>query len=115
MKLTRLILACTLLLLVSVPVFALPPCGDCVNNVCIQGSYYGIVCYYTFGICETRFQQCSVFGREKPVLTDWTVASIEVSRPGQSVEVSRPAQETEVVTASADVDEACTTEPAAGK
>ncbi|HYI11560.1 MAG TPA: hypothetical protein VEK57_21060 [Thermoanaerobaculia bacterium] len=101
MKLTRLILICTLLLLASFPAFALPQCGECVSNECVYSPYSGTPCRYnSAGCCEIYFSNCSSLAPE-PVLADWTVASIEVSRP---------ALDTEIVTTPADVDEVHTTE-----
>jgi hypothetical protein len=81
MKLTRFILVCTLLLLASSPLFALPQCKDCVNNVCTPIPGASIEpCTYVLGVCENYTGNCVIPHRE-PVLADWTIASIEVSRP----------------------------------
>jgi hypothetical protein len=102
MKLTRIVLACTLLLLASFPVFALPQCKECVNNVCmvVPGTFE--YCKYVNGVCTFSTDRCSV-SRAEPVLTDWTVASIEISRP---------ALDSEIVTTSADAAEDCPPVPA---
>ena len=83
MKLTRLILGCTLLLLVSSPLFALPQCGECVNNICEYSQFSHEPCRYnSAGMCETYFKNCTSFAPETPEVTlaaDWTVASVEVT------------------------------------
>lgn len=101
MKLTRLILACTLLLLASSPVFALPQCGECINNVCEYSPWSGEPCRYdSMGNCEVYFSLCSSFAPE-PVLASWTVASVEISRPNL---------ETEIVETPTDAADVCPTE-----
>lgn len=81
MKLTRLILACTLLLLVSFPLFARPQCGECFNNECEYSPTSGQPCRInSSGMCEQYFSLCSSLAPEG-VLADWTVSSIEVSCP----------------------------------
>jgi hypothetical protein len=81
MKLTRLILACTLLLLASTPVFALPECADCESNVCTPGPWSIEPCDYDeLGNCYTYFDRCARLATA-PVLADWAVSSIEIRRP----------------------------------
>ena len=83
MKLTRLILACTLLLIASVPVFALPQCGECDwNNECVSSPWSGVTCTYDAnGNCTIQFRRCSGLAPEATLATDWSIASIEISRP----------------------------------
>ena len=98
----RVILVCTLLLLAAVPSFALPLCAECNEwNECdpVPGSYER--CRYDiYGNCYTDFGRCSVpSAAASTVLTDWSVASIEISRPAlDSVTVTAPAAMTEVPT-----------------
>jgi hypothetical protein len=96
MKLVRLILACTLLLLVSLPVFALPQCGECIENQCVPSSTSGLPCRYDgSGMCEYYIKNCT--SRVEPVLTDWTVASIEISCPAPEAEVATTLAEADAV------------------
>ncbi len=81
MKLTRLILACTLLLLASFPIFALPVCGACENNECAFGPYNATWCQYDSDTCVTVYGRCSPIGPKATLASEWTVASIEISRP----------------------------------
>jgi hypothetical protein len=79
MKLTRVILACTLLLSASFPLFALPTCKACdVNNRCVGSPNSGDKCVFVDGVCDTAPTLCVSFAPD-PVLADWTVSSIEVS------------------------------------
>lgn len=99
MKLTRLILACTLLLLTSFPLFALPRCGACEDNECAFGPYNGTLCRYDSGFCETRFGPCSTVAPEATLASEWTVVSIEITRPAvDSKIVPTPADAAEVRT-----------------
>ncbi|HYK05938.1 MAG TPA: hypothetical protein VE974_29615 [Thermoanaerobaculia bacterium] len=108
MKLTRLILVCTLLLLASSPVFALPQCRECINNNrCEYTGNSFEVCTVVGGMCQfDPFKRCTTFAPEQPVMADWTVASIEISRP---------APDTNTVTTPADATEVPATEPAKTK
>ncbi len=92
MKLTRVILACTLLLLASFPLFALPTCKACdVNNRCVGSPNSGEKCVFVAGICDTAPTNCVSLAPD-PVLADWTVASVEVSCPApDSKTVTAPA------------------------
>jgi hypothetical protein len=101
MKLIRVVLACTLLLLVSVPLFARPQCGECITATeCEYSPWSGLPCRInSSGMCEYYNTICSSFA-PAPVLSEWTVASIEITRP---------AAEPETVTAPAAVTEAPTT------
>lgn len=98
----RVIAVCTLLLLAAVPSFALPLCADCTEwNTCesIPGSSFERCRYDSSGSCYTTFERCSI-PFQGTVLAEWTVASIEISRPSQdSVTVTTPAAVTEVLTA----------------
>ena len=81
MKLTRLILACTLLLLAASPMFAAPQCGECINNVCEYSPTSGLPCRYDLaGNCVEYFRFCTSRSADT-VAASWTVASIEVTRP----------------------------------
>jgi hypothetical protein len=94
----RVIAVCTLLLLTAVPSFALPLCAECTEwNTCesLPGSFERCR-YTTTGSCYTTFERCSI-PFQGTVLAEWTVASIEISRPSQeSVTVTAPAAVTEV-------------------
>ena len=96
----RVILVCTLLLLAASPSFSLPLCKECnAQNPCeaIPGSIERCR-ILTGGICDTFPGSCSM-PRETTVLSDWTVASIEISRPAlDSVTVTAPAAVPEVPT-----------------
>jgi hypothetical protein len=82
MKVTRLILVCTLLLLAASPIFARPQCKECVNNVCVYTGNSVEHCVVIGGMCDYDPRTaCSPFSPEKTVMTDWTVASIEIIRP----------------------------------
>ena len=87
MKSTRVILACALLLLVSVPLFARPQCGECITETeCEPSPWSGLPCRInSSGMCEYWNTVCSNFA-PAPVLSEWTVASIEISRPAAAPE-----------------------------
>lgn len=97
----RVILVCTLLLLAAFPTFALPLCEDCNYewNYCdaIPGSFERCS-YDANGLCYTYPGRCSVpWGNS--VAADWTVASIEISRPSlESVTITAPAVASDAVT-----------------
>jgi hypothetical protein len=93
----RVILVCTLLLLAAVPTFALPVCQECnASNRCeaLPGAIEK--CYDSGGggtgsYCSTTPDPCSP-PLAATVATEWTVASIEISRPSlDSVTVTAPA------------------------
>jgi hypothetical protein len=87
MKLTRLILACTLLLLASTSLYALPVCKECINNQCVYTGDSVEYCFVFNGMCDyDPWQRCSPFTADKPVMADWTVASIEITRPAPAAE-----------------------------
>lgn len=99
MKLTRLILACTLLLWAAFPLFAQPDCGECDTlNMCIFSATSHEPCTFnSAGKCVTFTSNCSNFAPESPdsiLSSGWTVASVEISRP---------ASDSQVVTTPADV------------
>ncbi|HEX7151613.1 MAG TPA: hypothetical protein VF618_09015 [Thermoanaerobaculia bacterium] len=95
----RILLVCTLLLLAAVPTFALPLCGHCnESNQCqsLPGDFER--CRYDSATsrCYTTFERCSIPFTPSPVLTDWRVASIEISRPApEAVTVPAAAELTE--------------------
>ena len=90
----RVILVCTLLVLAAVPSFALPLCQECnLQNRCetLPGAIEK--CYDSGGglYCSTTPDLCSP-PLQTTVLTDWTVASIEIQRPSlDSITVTAPA------------------------
>lgn len=94
----RIILVCTLLLLAAAPTFAAPQCEACDYywNECYNEPYSGFRCRYTETGCEEYYGYC--IGRaQAPVLSEWKVSSIEISRPAlDSKTVVAPAQVAEV-------------------
>jgi hypothetical protein len=92
MKLTRVVLACTFLLLVALPSFAVP-CHVCeeYSPVCVLTPGSGTVCRYTIDGCYDIFSpSCSPFTdieTQPAMLAEWTVASIEVRRPSERMNV----------------------------
>lgn len=80
----RVTLLCTLLLLAAVPSFALPLCQECnyETNLCetIPGAFERCKYDYATGFCYTTPERCSI-PRAATVLTEWSVASIEIERP----------------------------------
>jgi hypothetical protein len=87
MKLTRVILVCTLLLSAAVPTFAAPPCQVCVSDAgpCV-GEAGGLRCRTTGGVCTESGGTCTGF-LNRPVLSEWQVASIEITRPDPATKV----------------------------
>jgi hypothetical protein len=87
MKLTRLVLVCTVLLLAAVPSFALPPCQSCLDDAgpCYQDGGGGR-CRTIGGVCNIVAGACIGFV-DTTVLSEWTVASIEISHPAQNAKV----------------------------
>ena len=81
MKLSRVILVCTLLLSAAVPMFALPPCMYCLDEVgpCVNDPG-GVRCRVIGGVCQELPGSCIGF-LSRPVLGEWQVASIEITRP----------------------------------
>lgn len=94
MKLLRLSLVCTVLLLAASPMFALP-CQTCTAPeypYCEDAPESGTRCRIGVDWC-TEFVPalgCSPRSGDEParaMLSDWTVASIEISRPDQPATV----------------------------
>jgi len=100
---SRVILVCTLLLLAASPSFAAvapaPPCQACDEfNLCTRSSGSGERCAYdqSSGDCYTFPWGC-VNRIGITVAEEWTVASIEISRPSlDSITVTAPAHVAEV-------------------
>jgi hypothetical protein len=98
----KVILVCTLLLLAAVPSFAAPQCMDCNYwNECEVGDWSIERCRYDdLGNCYTTFEFCITSSPQTTVLTEWKVASIEISRPSlDAITVTAPVQVAEVRTA----------------
>jgi len=97
MKLLRVALACTVLLLIAVPSFAIPcsTCSEFEPQGCDSTPGSGTRCRFSIDWCQTiSAPSCSGFSgqTESPVLADWVVASIEISRPAYDTKVvSSPA------------------------
>src|SRR3954451_9815326 len=85
MKLCRLILACTLLLLAAVPTFALPTCTICENEgapgQCFNDPGSAFHCKFSGGNCFTVGTPAYVGFAGGPLLKAWNVASIEITSP----------------------------------
>ncbi len=93
MKLVRLTLVCSLLLLVAVPSYAIP-CSTCIERQCVSTPGSLTRCrpiIDIFPACETVVNlNCVGFTddtAEPAMLAEWTVASIETSRPVEGTEV----------------------------
>ena len=92
MKLLRLTLVCSLLFLAASPLFALP-CSSCTAPdppYCESTPDSGTRCLFHIDYCETRSAPlCTglMEGAAPPMLAEWTVASIEVSRPSEGTKV----------------------------
>jgi hypothetical protein len=103
MKLLRLTLVCSLLLLAAAPSFALPcrSCDGVVYPYCVSTPGSHTRCEIGQDYCFTRdAANCTGFTDETAapaMLAEWTVATIEISRPAEG---------TKVVTASAAVADA---------
>ena len=81
MKLSRVILVCTLLLLAVTPSFAAPTCTECLDtSTCINAPGQASRCRFLNGVCETLITSFCVGRSETPVFAEWKVASIEISR-----------------------------------
>jgi hypothetical protein len=92
MRLLRLVLACSLLLLAASPSFALGcfTCNPDQVNVCDSTPDSGTRCRFHIDYCETITAPfCTGRSAESQtaVLADWTVASIEISRPAYGTKV----------------------------
>lgn len=82
MKFYRVILVCTLLLLVATPSFAVPTCTECLDaSTCINAPGQASRCRFISGACETLITSFCVGRSETPVFADWKIASIQISRP----------------------------------
>ncbi|HEV7765630.1 MAG TPA: hypothetical protein VGQ76_11560 [Thermoanaerobaculia bacterium] len=83
MKLFRVLFVCTLFLLAVSPTFAAPQCQDCVNGECADTSSEHRPCRYTGTGCENYNGFCIGFSAAdagvKTVLSEWKVASIEIT------------------------------------
>ena len=81
MKLSRVILVCTLLLSAAVPTFAAPPCQFCLTDAgpCVNDSN-GLRCRTIGGVCTESGGLC-ISSAARTVLSEWQVASIEITRP----------------------------------
>lgn len=97
----RVILVCTLLLLAAAPSFALPLCAHCnAWNECESSSGDYERCKYDLqGNCITTTERCSIPNAQSTVLSDYTVAAVEVTRPAQECDtVTTPATAAKVAT-----------------
>lgn len=87
MKLLRIAFACSLLLLAAVPSFALP-CEACTGSVYpyCEPSGNHTRCLIGIDTCQDRSApSCTPSGQPPAaMLAEWTVASIEISRPAQA-------------------------------
>jgi hypothetical protein len=93
MKLLRLTLVCSLLLLAAAPSFALP-CNSCTGPeypYCESSPGSGTRCRFGIDTCTTIYApNCTGFtdqGADPAMLAEWTVASIEVSRSVEGTKV----------------------------
>jgi hypothetical protein len=95
MKFARLLCACTLILLGSVPLYA-SWCESCdpsnPPHGCMSTPGSNTICMFGQDYCESIWiSGCArITDADEPVLTDWTVASIEVSRPDGTKVVTAP-------------------------
>jgi len=95
----RIILVCTLLLLIAAPSFAAPQCEACdyFSHECYNSPGSGFRCRYTETGCEEYYGGICIGRSQSPVLAEWKVASIEVTRPAQgSKSVETPSRVAEV-------------------
>lgn len=111
MKLSRVILVCTLLVSAAVPAFAAPPCALCVSDSgpCVNDPG-GLRCRTLSGVCTESSGSCISF-LSRPVLGEWQVASIEITRPDPAVK----GRTTTVVVSPTAIAQAATPLPAAPK
>lgn len=96
MKLLRFTLVCSLLLLAAAPTYAIG-CRSCDGDVypyCISTPDSGTRCQIGVDYCFTQPSSfCTGFAPETeaaPALAEWTVASIEVTRPADGTQVVTP-------------------------
>jgi hypothetical protein len=98
----RVILVCTLLLLVAFPTFALPLCQEC-NQITLQcddvpGAFERCKYDAFFHCYIAPFDRCSPTLTQSTVLADWKVASIVISRPAPASDTATAAAPAAVVT-----------------
>jgi hypothetical protein len=85
MKRFRVLFICTLFLLAAVPTFAAPQCQDCdeITGECGPDGFEHMPCRYTASGCENYNKLCIGFSAAdagvKTVLSEWKVASVEVT------------------------------------
>ncbi len=81
MKLSRVILVCTLLLSAAIPTFAAPPCQVCLDDAgpCVSDPG-GTRCRTISGVCQQISGLC-IGVANSTMVAEWQVASIEVTRP----------------------------------
>jgi hypothetical protein len=81
MKLTRVILVCTLLLSAAVPTFAAPPCQICQSESgpC-ENTPGGTRCRTLAGVCNDGIPGVCTGLANRTVLGEWQVASVEITR-----------------------------------
>lgn len=110
MKLLRVTLVCSLLLLAVAPTYALP-CKGCIGTdpICVSNPNSGTRCFFAPDTCDEFSANCSGFTDQAAapaMLAEWTVASIEISRPAEG---------TKIVTAPAAVADASVSQAATQK
>ena len=93
MKLFRVAFVCTLFLLAAVPTFAAPQCLDCTEfGDCGPDGFEHLPCRYTATGCENYFKFCIGFSAadagDTTLLSDWKVASIEITNESTKVVVT---------------------------
>lgn len=93
MKMLRFTLVCSLLLLAAAPSYAIA-CRSCDGweaPYCISTPDSGTRCRFSIDTCETiSAPLCTGFTEQAAapaVLAEWTVASIEISRPADGTKV----------------------------
>jgi len=91
MKLLRVTLVCSLLLLAAAPTYAIG-CKGCVGNpaFCVSTPDSGTRCTFAPRTCDEFQATCSGFTDQAAapaMLAEWTVASIEISRPAEGTKV----------------------------
>ena len=89
MKLYRVILVCTLLLLAAAPSFAIPTCTECLEEgvgPCINAPAQPYRCRFINGACHTELTSFCAGRSESPVLADWKIAAIEITRPAPATQ-----------------------------
>jgi hypothetical protein len=99
MRIIRLLLILTVLLAMAQPTFACPTCGP---SDCIPGHPGDLRCQVTMDGCVDGTQSCG-FGATVSMASEWTVASVEVSRPATAPATTVTARTTRVADASSHV------------